>query len=483
MTRTTLSRAAALCSLLCLSAPFVACRAQAPEPVERDEWAAILWGDRKIGFAHLTVAPERQSERAGLVRMSIEVTARLADMGVPMGMNVSIVQWVDAAGRPVRIEAVIPTGAEPTRKTIVFSEGKAVVTRQSYDGQATYTVGIPPGLSLVGELSFLAFPPHEPPTDPVFVNLLTDRVQSAQTKLIPSEGGGWTVTGTFSAGAYSLDLDSDWRLVLGTGAFGVVFDFQSEQEARDLASADELPPVDAGLGVPVDTPLPDPRTVRALVITISGLALEDGPPSIDGRQEVEELQGGLYRVTTWRRGPDDATGTPLGFSVPEELRPYVEPDAFITSGDKAIREVAARVTTGIQDAALVVEALSAWIDAEMTFGGIMDTARSSTQILDSRRGVCRDYAALYTALARSLGIPSRLCTGLVYSQDGFYFHTWAESWLGEKAGWVPVDPTRSGRPVDATHVTFLRGDVESVWRVMEVVGALEIEVERVETGP
>jgi hypothetical protein len=35
--------------------------------------------------------------------------------------------------------------------------------------------------------------------------------------------------------------------------------------------------------------------------------------------------------------------------------------------------------------------------------------------------------------------------------------------------------------VDATHITFLRGDVESVWRVMEVVGALEIKVEHVET--
>jgi len=52
------ARTALLCGLICLCAPILACRAQAPEPRERDEWAAILWGEQKIGFAHLTSTVE-----------------------------------------------------------------------------------------------------------------------------------------------------------------------------------------------------------------------------------------------------------------------------------------------------------------------------------------------------------------------------------------------------------------------------------------
>lgn len=475
------ARTALLCGLICLCAPILACRAQAPEPRERDEWAAILWGEQKIGFAHLTSTVEAEGEYAGLLRMGIEVTARMANLGVPMDMEISIVQWVDSAGRPKRVEAVIPAGAEPTRKIIVFSETTATVTRHSYDGESTFTVDLPADLPLVGELSFLALPPEDPPANPVYFNLLTDRVQYAQTTLTALEDGGWTVSGNFSAGTYSLSLDREWRLVRGTGAFGIVFDFTSEEEARDLTSAGDLPPVDSGLGVPVETPLPDPRTVSALGVTLRGLDLEEGMPTIEGRQEVTPLEDGGYRVVVQAQAIEDVAGPALGYEAPEELRRYVEPDAFITSGDAAIVSAAREVTAGIEDAARAAEALNAWVDARTTFGGIMDTARTSTQILESSRGVCRDYAALYVGLARAVGIPSRLCTGVVYSQGSFYFHTWAESWLGAQNGWVPLDPTRSGRPVDATHITFLRGDVESVWRVMEVVGALEIKVEHVET--
>jgi len=79
-------------------------------------------------------------------------------------------------------------------------------------------------------------------------------------------------------------------------------------------------------------------------------------------------------------------------------------------------------------------------------------------------------------MARAASIPTRLCTGLVYARDGFYLHTWAESWLGEANGWVPLDPTRSGAPVDATHVTLIRGNAESVWKIMRIVGDVQITV-------
>ena len=194
---------------------------------------------------------EAEGEYAGLLRMGIEVTARMANLGVPMDMEISIVQWVDSAGQP---------GGRHRRrradKIIVFSETTATVTRHS-----TMASFISPWFRRLPSWGtpFLALPP-DPPASPS--SPLTDRVQYAQTTLTALED--WTVSAT-SRRACSLSLDREW-LVRGTGAFGIVFDFTSEEEARDLGRRSA--PVDSGLGVPVE-PASRPRTVSALGVTFA----------------------------------------------------------------------------------------------------------------------------------------------------------------------------------------------------------------------
>ncbi len=58
-------------------------------------------------------------------------------------------------------------------------------------------------------------------------------------------------------------------------------------------------------------------------------------------------------------------------------------------------------------------------------------------------GSCSEYTFALIALYRSAGIPSRFVGAFVNrSKHGgldFVFHRWAEIWMGEKYGWVPVD--------------------------------------------
>src|SRR5947209_1869987 len=82
-----------------------------------------------------------------------------------------------------------------------------------------------------------------------------------------------------------------------------------------------------------------------------------------------------------------------------------------------------------------------------------------------RRRVCLDYATLYAALARAAGVPTRLCAGIVYAQGKFYYHAWAESYVGQ---WVAFDPTlydpeQPVAYVDATHIKFAQGDVTGMF--------------------
>lgn len=67
-------------------------------------------------------------------------------------------------------------------------------------------------------------------------------------------------------------------------------------------------------------------------------------------------------------------------------------------------------------------------------------------ILETRQGVCQDYAHVMIAIARSWGIPARYTSGYLYDGDwesesvASASHAWAECLLPE-VGWVGFDPT------------------------------------------
>jgi len=46
--------------------------------------------------------------------------------------------------------------------------------------------------------------------------------------------------------------------------------------------------------------------------------------------------------------------------------------------------------------------------------------RTAKEIMANRDGVCREYATLFAALARAAGVPTRLCGGILYSQNAFF---------------------------------------------------------------
>ena len=70
-------------------------------------------------------------------------------------------------------------------------------------------------------------------------------------------------------------------------------------------------------------------------------------------------------------------------------------------------------------------------------------------------------------------------TAIFRAKAGFYYHAWAESWVGK---WVAVDPTLfdPSHPVnyvDATHIKFAQGDVTQMFQMVSIVGRLKITVE------
>ncbi len=70
------------------------------------------------------------------------------------------------------------------------------------------------------------------------------------------------------------------------------------------------------------------------------------------------------------------------------------------------------------------------------------TARTPVdEALRLGRGVCQDFAHLFIAASRGLGLPARYVSGYIHQAGEVATHAWCQVWTGRN-GWVDVDPTR-----------------------------------------
>jgi transglutaminase-like putative cysteine protease len=76
-------------------------------------------------------------------------------------------------------------------------------------------------------------------------------------------------------------------------------------------------------------------------------------------------------------------------------------------------------------------------------------------------------------MARALGVPARTVAGLLYAKGRFYYHAWAEVYLGD---WVAVDPTLDQVPADAAHVRVVFGATAEPLVLVRLLGRLTLEV-------
>ncbi len=141
----------------------------------------------------------------------------------------------------------------------------------------------------------------------------------------------------------------------------------------------------------------------------------------------------------------------------KKFREYLKKTTLLDIDNPEIIDFAKKATEGAATAYEACEKLREAVHNHMIFEDSGIQFQRAGDILKNKRGVCRHTALLYTALARSLGIPCRQVDGLAYmpGTKAFGGHAWVECYVGE---WVPFDPTWNTPFVDATHIPLGHDD-------------------------
>jgi len=171
--------------------------------------------------------------------------------------------------------------------------------------------------------------------------------------------------------------------------------------------------------------------------------------------------------------------------APADLDRYLRAEPFLESDAPEIRAEAERMVAGITGVRAQAERLTREVNALIEKKPTVSLP-SALEVLRTKVGDCNEHTALFVALARSLGIPSRINVGLVYVHGAFYYHAWPEVYLDEGNGrgmWLPVDPTLNQFPADATHVRLARGGLDKQAAILPLIGKVKMVVAEVKTAP
>jgi transglutaminase-like putative cysteine protease len=154
-----------------------------------------------------------------------------------------------------------------------------------------------------------------------------------------------------------------------------------------------------------------------------------------------------------------------GFPDPAEIAEFIYPSPLAQADDAATAYVAQSFSAG----AFMVPALRdllARMKADFAYTpGVTDITTAVGQVMQSRAGVCQDFAHVMIAGLRGLGLPARYVSGYLRTyppengaglQGADASHAWVSVWCGAEIGWLDCDPTNN-LVVDDEHIAVAYG--------------------------
>ena len=176
---------------------------------------------------------------------------------------------------------------------------------------------------------------------------------------------------------------------------------------------------------------------------------------------------GAYQVSIYENVYDSkyaaVLSAELEVTLADEFAPFLRPNQYVDySASSAAVAKGAELTEGLTEPLEKVAAVYDYVVATLSY----DYDRAATvqsgylpvqdQVLEEKKGICFDYAALMTAMLRSQQIPCKLVVGFA----GQTYHAWISVWTREH-GWVDgviFFDGQTWKRMDPTFASSAKGD-------------------------
>ena len=265
---------------------------------------------------------------------------------------------------------------------------------------------------------------------------------------------------TFSGIKINSWLDDEGKVVKEESPAGFVFIAEPEFKAKDLKV----------MGKEILSSVSIPLTGGSMDLTGRTsirykLTLPEGA-DFDLDKDRQSLEGDILTLQQ-RHPPETNAAACNGF--PDELAstPYIQ------TKNQRITDLAQAEAGEETNDLNRVKVLAEWVFENLEKRPVLGIPDALTT-LSTRMGDCNEHAALFAALARNAGIPTRIASGVTFFEGAFYYHAWNEVCLDDS--WYSVDTTKNQFPADLSHIKFVEGETDKQVKIAALLGKLKIEI-------
>jgi hypothetical protein len=214
-----------------------------------------------------------------------------------------------------------------------------------------------------------------------------------------------------------------------------------------------------------DRTIANPRKLKLLRLQLEGIT-DDGWELAGGRQNWSKGELAVKRESLQRIS---SAKIPVNNSA---LAQDLQPSLLVQSDAVTLKKQAFAIIGKERNGLQAVRMISSWVFQNLEKRPTLSIP-NALAVYEMRAGDCNEHSVLFAALARAVGIPTRIAAGLLYTEGRFFYHAWNEVYLGE---WIAVDPLMNQVPADPTHVRLVTGELDRQVELVRALGRLSIKV-------
>jgi len=441
----------------------------------RQEWMGIYYQDKKVGFSYTTISPQILNDEEGY-NITNRTKLFLAMAGEEYNLNLEGFSFVDSLYRLKRFEMRVASGDYRIDIKGECQRNKLLVSIKSAGNIFRKEIDIKEEVLLANTLTpFYVLPSLYPGRrftvdliDPLTLSLGKAEVTvgEKQEYLFKGEMREVMPVEVRYRGISSHALITEGGEILREETpLGWVMVKEDRQEALGWAKErKEKVDLAYAVAIPVKEEIATPEKIRELRLKISGVDLARFN---NGRQQVLDKEEGVIIIKK-----DRVPSIVSYFPPPQIEKFFLEGELFIQVDNKEIKDMANKVAGEEKDSWEVVKRVNRWVYRNIKKQPALSIP-SAVEVLKIRQGDCNEHTILFTAMARSLGVPTKVCVGLVYLNGYFFYHAWPEVFVGK---WIAIDPTFGEEIANATHIKLAEGGIESQIDIARLIGNIKIEV-------
>jgi hypothetical protein len=214
-----------------------------------------------------------------------------------------------------------------------------------------------------------------------------------------------------------------------------------------------------------DRTIAKPRQLQLLRLQLEGIT-GDGWDLAGGRQKWSNGELTVVRESLLEMS---STKIPVrNLALARDLQPSLLVQSNAVTLKKQAFDIVGEERNGLQ----AVRMISSWVYQNLEKRPTLSIP-NALAVYELRAGDCNEHSVLFAALARAVGIPTRIAAGLLYTEGRFFYHAWNEVYLGH---WIAVDPLMNQIPADPTHVRLITGELDRQVELVRVLGRLSVKV-------